>query len=107
MIAAGRLEETVVIERLTTSVGASGAVAEVWTPIATRRAEIADAATEEFVRGERGISTESVVVFRLWYVEGVTLADRVVWGGQAFDIKRVKEVGRRVGLELTCEGKGL
>lgn len=107
MIRAGKLEHLIAVERVSAVTGASGIVTETWTPIATRLAEIVDAATEEHVRGERGVSTESKIAFRLYYVEGVTPADRVVFDGQAFDIKVIKEIGRRQGLELTCEGRGL
>jgi hypothetical protein len=47
-----------------------------------------------------GIAAESILVFRIRYIEGVTPADRIVSSDRVFDVKEIKELGRRRGLEL-------
>ena len=42
---------------------------------------------------------------RTRYVEGVTPADRIVSNNRTFDIKEVKAIGRRRGLEIRSTAK--
>ena len=105
MIRAGKLDRIIRIERATTTVDASGTPQQSWAPLATMRAELLDATTDEAARSF-GTSTEAVALFRIRYLDGITVADRVIYEGQAFDIKQVKEVGRRRALELRTERVG-
>jgi hypothetical protein len=41
-------------------------------------------------------------VFRVRYVAGVKLDDRLTYEGATFDVKELKEIGRRRGLEIRC-----
>ena len=56
--------------------------------------------TEEFIRS--GAVDESIVIFRTRFIPGVVNSDRIVFAGSEFDIKEVKPIGRREGLELRC-----
>lgn len=103
---AGKLDRIITIERPTSTVDDFGAVTEIWETITGVRAQLIEASTEEFMRGF-GASSESVTVFRVRYMGGVTLADRVIYDGRAFDLKEVKELGRRAGLELRCTASGV
>ncbi|KQU81287.1 head-tail adaptor protein [Ensifer sp. Root31] len=96
---AGRLDRTIVIERSTYVVDPAGTPDYTWTTVATVRAEIVQASTEEFIRAY-GASDETLVIFRLRFIEAITNADRVNYGGQTYNIKEVKEIRRRRGLEL-------
>jgi SPP1 family predicted phage head-tail adaptor len=102
---AGALDRSITIERVTTASSASGAVTEAWATLSTLRAQLVQASTEEFQRAH-GASTETAVIFRTRYLAGVTLADRVTYDGAAFNLKEIKEIGRRRGLELRCERVG-
>lgn len=75
------------------------------TVVATLRAQIIQASTEEFMRAW-GASSEAVLVFRARYVDGVTLADKVRHDGSDFNLKEIKPIGRRRGLELRCVAVG-
>lgn len=54
---------------------------------------------EEFIRGF-GATTETLVIFRTRYLDGVTTADRVLFDGRTFNLREVVDAGRRGGLEL-------
>jgi SPP1 family predicted phage head-tail adaptor len=96
---AGKLNQTILIERSTTTMGATGAPQESWSTLATMRAEIVEASTDEIVR-ENGANTEMTITFRTWFIEGVTCADRVTFEGRPHNIKSIKEVGHRRALEI-------
>lgn len=103
---AGSLDRTITIERVTsTTLTAAGSPVDTWAPIATLRAQVIEAATDESIR-QHGAATERVVVFRTRYLAGVTPADRVAFEGQHYDIKQLKEIGRRRGLEIRAERLG-
>jgi SPP1 family predicted phage head-tail adaptor len=99
---AGRLTETVTIERETETVSPAGTVTTTWAPIATRKADIIQASTTEFLKPFGEEETASIV-FRVRYVADLTTADRLTYGGQHYNIRDVKEIGRRRGLDLRCE----
>lgn len=40
------------------------------------------------------------VLFRLRWIEGITVLDRVAYANRLHNIKEVRELGRREGLEL-------
>lgn len=102
---AGKLDRTLTIERSTYEVDDYGNPVFTWTPLATMRAQVVEASTTEYIRNY-GASSENVTVFRTRWLNGVTLADRVVADGVIFDIKDIKEIGRRRGLELRCVALG-
>lgn len=96
---AGKLDRLITIERKTATVADSGAIVTAWTIVATVRAEIVEAATEEFLTGY-GVADQTLAVFRIRYRPDITTADRIVHDGVAYDLKRVVEIGRRRALEL-------
>jgi head-tail adaptor len=55
---------------------------------------------------QRGNTTDTVITFRMRWLDGVTLDNRVSYEGQAFNIRQIKEIGRRVGLDVQCERVG-
>ncbi|SKA26334.1 phage head closure protein [Consotaella salsifontis] len=73
-----------------------------WNGFATLRAQLVSMSTDEYLRAYGEIS-ESVIVFRTRFLDGVTTTHRVGYEGRHFNIKEVKEIGRRKGLELRCE----
>lgn len=98
---AGSLDRTITIQRFSSVVDDYGTPVQTWTDVATVRAQLIQASTQEYIRG--GAVDETVAVFRTWWMETVTTADRVAYDGQNFNIKETKELGRRSGLELRCE----
>lgn len=102
---AGDLTETITIERATTSLDANRAPVETWAPLATLRAGIVTASTEEFMRG-RGAASETSIVFRIRFVDDLTLADRVIYYGDTYNLKDMRELGRARGLDIRVERAG-
>jgi phage head-tail adaptor, putative, SPP1 family len=101
MMRAGDLDRTIVIERATDSIAASGARTQTWAPVATTRAKLSQITTSDVLRNGGGLS-EAYLIFQTYWIDGVTVADRVVYGSP-LTIKSIREIGRRKGLEFTCE----
>ncbi|MBL8570948.1 MAG: phage head closure protein [Phreatobacter sp.] len=101
---AGKLDREIVIQVLSTSVNPSGTPVQTWTMLATMRAQLVQQSTEEFIRG--GAVAETAIIFRCRFIAGITTSHRVAYAGQAFNIKEVKEIGRREGLELRTVSVG-
>lgn len=97
---AGKLDRTIRIDRMSNTVSDFGTPVATWAEVATLRAEIVSASTDEFIRN--GAVAETVMVFRTRYLAGITLTDRIVYEGIPFNVKEVAEIGRRKGLELRC-----
>ncbi|MFI3904328.1 phage head closure protein [Ochrobactrum sp. S1502_03] len=99
---AGKLDRLIRVERPDgyTDDG-HGGQDPVWAKVADIRAQIVQASTEEFIRSY-GASDETVIIFRTRFIDGVTPEDRITYGGGEYDIKEVKELGRRQGLEVRC-----
>lgn len=106
MTKAGKLDRSITITRSTgTSIDINGVPVETWSPLVTLRAELVEASIAERMRSH-GASTEASVTFRTRFYPGVTVADRVSYGGAVYNIKAVQEIGRRRGLELKTERLG-
>ena len=98
---AGKLTETIEIERFASAVDDYGTPNQTWDRIAVLRAEKVEQSTTEYIRNF-GASDEELVIFRARFFDGITNADRVIWQGDAFNIKQVSPIGRREGVELRC-----
>jgi SPP1 family predicted phage head-tail adaptor len=96
---AGKLDRTITLQRKAETVSATGATVTAWTTLATVRAEIVTASTSEFLT-DFGEAENDDSTFRIRYLAGITTADRIVYEGKAFNIKKIVEIGRRRGLEL-------
>ncbi|MFS8123769.1 phage head closure protein [Rhizobium sp. BR 250] len=97
----GKLDRSITIQSFANTVNDYGTPVATWTDVGTIRAQLIQSSTEEFLTG--GASDETVVIFRTRFLPGVTGASRVLYQGREFNIREVKEIGRRVGLELRCE----
>ncbi|MBN9018451.1 MAG: phage head closure protein [Rhizobiales bacterium] len=100
---AGKLDHVITIEAVSDGVPDAYGVSEpAWSAFATVRAQILQQTTDEYLRGY-GEGSATVVSFRLRWIDGVTVKHRVIRTGVAFNIREIKEIGRRAGLELRCE----
>lgn len=98
---AGKLDRIIDLQR-SAIIGNDGAGNPelAWTVIARLRAQIVDGSRQATIGGEKQIDSAETVTFRTRFVDGVSLADRVVYQGAVHDLVEVKEIGRRRGLEL-------
>ncbi|MCO5145531.1 MAG: phage head closure protein [Aquamicrobium sp.] len=102
---AGRLDQTITLRSVTYEDDGYGGQVPVETDFADLRAQIIEESTDEFVRNY-GVSTERLRIFRTRWLDGVTLDMTVVHDGRSFNLKQIKEIGRRRGLELRCSHAG-
>ncbi len=102
---AGALDRIVEIQARSTGLDLYGSVIDVWSPFATLRAQKLENATDNR-EGSRGDTTDTVITFRTRWLDSLTLDHRLVYAGQKFKITRIKELGRRVGLDIICERVG-
>ncbi len=100
-----RLTHLLIFERATITVNASGGPEKDWTEFARARAELVEGGTTE-EQADRGAVSITTRTFRGRHVSGITLADRVIHGGQAFDIVEFAEIGRREGLTIKVRRTG-
>lgn len=96
---AGKMDRKIGIQGLTNTVDDFGTPVETWTEKASLRAQLIQSSTEEFLRAP-GVSDETIIIFRTRWLDGVTTSDQITYEGSTFNLKEVKEIGRRKGLEL-------
>jgi head-tail adaptor len=102
---AGNLDRVIQIERESTALDLYSVPIKVWTAFATMRAQVLQFATDD-LESERGNTTDTKITFRMRWMDGLSLDNRVSYQGQAFVIRQIKEIGRRVGLDVVCERVG-
>lgn len=102
---AGNLDRVVQLQRPTTSLDLYGTPIETWTTFATMRSQLLQHATDD-KEGQRGHTSDVVRAFRVRWIDGVSLENRISYDGQQYQITQIKELGRRRGLDLTCERVG-
>lgn len=104
---AGKLDKMIEVIRSTTGVDDYGTPSNTWQTIYNPiRAQIVQGSAEEFMRSF-GTSSETAMVFRIRHLQDLTLGDVVVYDGRSFDVKEIKEIGRKQGLELRCISVGM
>lgn len=96
---AGKLDRIIRIERAHRVPGVAGSETIVWTSVATMRAELLEAEASE-ARDEHGVRSKATLAFRLRFFPGITPDDRLIYDNRLLNIRSVKEIGRRRGLEI-------
>jgi len=98
---AGKLTETITIKTTIYVDDGWGGQKPETVVRATLRAGIIDESTEEFIRSY-GTSTERLRIFRTRWIDDVLPEDVIEHDGIEYNLKQVKPIGRRRGLELRC-----
>ncbi|WP_249225608.1 phage head closure protein [Tardiphaga alba] len=93
------MDATIVVQRVATTRNAAGTPVETWSDLVTLRAQVIQSSTEEFIRGA-GAQDLTATVFRTWFYPGISNADRIVCAGETYDVKEIKELGRRQGMDI-------
>ncbi|GEO19321.1 head-tail adaptor protein [Microvirga aerophila] len=52
-----------------------------------------------------GVAAESIMIFRVRFMEGIPPADRIAFDGHEHDVKETWEIGRRRGLEIRATSR--
>ena len=96
---AGPLDRRVTIQRVTLTEDDYGGSVESWADLATVSAQVVQQSGREFLAAAQ-TQAEQRVLFRLRWIDGLSVLDRVSYGGRLHNIQDVKELGRRAGVEL-------
>ena len=97
---AGPLDRVVTLDRVTVTVDDNGTPQQAWTTYATMRAQLLTNATHEQALKSFGEETDIARAWRMRWIDGVLLADRVTYSGASYRIVEIKEIGRREVLEI-------
>lgn len=101
----GKLRHIITLQSATNSKTPAGTPVFTWSDFATLRAELVQAEAEESVK-EAGAEDVETVTFRTRFIPGVTNALRLTFAGDAFNLKKVREIEAGRGLELVCQKIG-
>jgi len=102
---AGDLDRRITIERVTLGQSPIGEPIETWNAFATIWAKVDQQGGREFFATVQEVSQRRVV-FRIRWIEGLTVLDRVVCDSEVHDIEEVRRLGRKEGIELHCTATG-
>lgn len=102
---AGNFDRIIELQRRGTGLDLYGTPVETWSKLATMWAQVLQFATDDR-EGARGHTTDATITFRIHWLDGVTLENRVTYEGNSYTIRQIKEIGRRVGMDITCERVG-
>ena len=95
----GDLDRRITIERVTITFSETGEPIETWNVLATVWAQVQQQGGREFFATVQEVSVRKVV-FRIRWIEGLTVLDHVVCDGEVHDIEEVRRLGRKEGVEL-------
>jgi len=99
---AGSLDRRVTIRRQSQTRNEYNELENVWNDVRTVPASRTDlSATERFVAG--GLYAQRTVTFRMRFMTDLLPTDRLVCEGVTYDVKGIRELGRREGLEIAAE----
>jgi SPP1 family predicted phage head-tail adaptor len=104
---AGSLDRRIVIERATATTNGFGEAVLTWVPLVEVWAHVMEVPDGEVWRAAE-VQATITTRFQIRYnatTKTITPKDRIVYEGKTFDISRIKELQRRVGLELTAAAR--
>jgi SPP1 family predicted phage head-tail adaptor len=106
-LAAGKMDRRITLERFTETVDQFNEPVKAWGVLATRAASYEPLSDgERFRAGETAANASARFVIRYGStVSDLNPKDRLTFGGVIYDIVRVKEIGRREGLEITANAR--
>ena len=82
-----------------------GGYEEVWTDVGVFWASIKQESGREFF-AHGGINSDKKAIFRMRWIDGITVVHRVIYAEQEHNIHEVRELGRKQGLELHTTAGG-
>lgn len=47
-----------------------------------------------------------MITFRAYWLDGLTLGDRILFEDQFFNVIQIKEIGRHIGMDIVCRRLG-
>jgi len=92
----------IVIERVTRTQDAFGAIIETWATFATIYANIIPVSGRELYSSDRP-NLRSSTRFYIYYRDDITEKDRILYDSNYYDITYMREIGYRESLEIVGE----
>lgn len=102
---AGRLDRRVQVQTRTVARGPTGEAIEQWSAPRERWAEVVLVSASERRQSEQVMATRTATFRLRWERDLVGAQSRLVYDGFIWDVRGVKELGRREGLELMAEAE--
>lgn len=99
---AGKMDKLIGIMQPATTTGAYGGENVGYSLVETIYAEVMEAGGRQFFEG--GFQGEAFNVFRIYYREDITFKWAISYKDRTYEIKAIKELGFREGLEIVGEG---
>ncbi len=100
----GKLDRRIVIERAAVVQNDLGEEIESWSAWKTVWAEIESLQGAERWQAQE-VMAEAPVRFRLRWLPGLTVEDRIRYEDRLYDIHSINEIGRRRGLEVLAKAR--
>ena len=102
MLAAGRFNRRIDLQRATTAQDETGQPVETWSTLASVWASWRRASARETLAAAEVAAAVTDVFETRWYsgVADLNPKDRLVYAGRTYDIVEVAEIGRREGLRI-------
>lgn len=101
---AGRLDRRITIQGKTVAQSASGEPQETWSDIATVWAQARPNRGAERFATMQSVGS-AVMTFSIRWRANVSVLNRISFDHELWDILDVREIGRRVGLEIDCTAR--
>jgi len=96
------LDRKIVIQSLTKTPDAYGALIETWTTFATVQAKKKDIRGDEYFAAKQ-MNAKVDAIFTIRYLSGVLETMRISYDSKFWDIRSINELGRRDGMEIYAE----
>jgi len=98
----GLMDRQIELQRVTVTKSPGGAPSQSWAKLADIWAQVVPVSGNEVMKFQREVS-QQVAKFRIWFYPGLTAKDRIVYGGQNWDILHIAEVGRGEAMEILAQ----
>jgi len=99
----GKFDRLVTLQHFTSSRDpATNELIEAWVELATVWASFRQSAGREFLQTSTSVAERKAVFGVRWRDDLSAGGNRVQYSGESWEIEEVREIGRKIGLELHC-----
>jgi SPP1 family predicted phage head-tail adaptor len=103
----GRMDRRITVQSFTTTQNAIGEPEKTWTALYTDiSAEVAQVGGREYFSADQRVA-EADCRFYIRYRGDITEQMRIVYDGKTYDIKHIREIGRRERLEILAKAEAI
>lgn len=99
---AGRMDRQITIEKPNGTLSGFGEPIDEWSVLAAVWADVQPQSGREFMAGG-GEQATSNMIFVIHYRADLNRNMRIVYEGETYDIKAIREIGRRAGMEIAVQ----